>query len=78
MLFLLSIWGEELISAPKINRFWPYPLPGNEKPSLLANPIPYPEYPYLSISTFSVKVTAPNKHFLNAWSSSFELDAISL
>ena len=57
---LLSIWGEELTSTPKINIFWPYPRPGNEKLDLLSNPIPKPEYPYFSISAFFVKVTAPH------------------
>ena len=36
---LLSIWAEELISAPKIITFWPNPPPGNEKFPLLSNPI---------------------------------------
>ena len=59
---------EEFISAPKINRFWPNPPPGNEKLDLLSNPIPEPEYPYLSISAFLVKVTAPNKQFFSVGS----------
>ena len=42
--------------------------PGNEKLPLLSNPIPYPEYPYLPISAFLVKVTAPNKQFFNVGS----------
>ena len=49
------------MSAPKINTFWPHPLLGNEKLDLLSNPIPQPEYPYLSMSVFLVKVTAPNR-----------------
>ena len=32
-----------------------------EKKSFLSNPIPYTEYLYLSISTFLVKLTDPNK-----------------
>ena len=63
--FLLSMCAEKLISAPKINTFWPNPPPGNEKLPLLSNPIPYPEYPYLSISAFLVKATAPNKQFFS-------------
>ena len=38
--FLLSIWADELISTPKINKFWPNPPPGNEKADRLSNPIP--------------------------------------
>ena len=49
------------MSAPKINTFWSNPPFGNEKLDLLSNPIPKPEYPYLSISAFLVNVTAPNK-----------------
>ena len=59
--FLLSIWEGELISTPTINTFGQNPVPGNEKLDLLSNPIPQPEYPYLSMSAFLVKVTAPNK-----------------
>ena len=29
--FLLSIWAEELVSAPKINIFWPNQPLGNKK-----------------------------------------------
>ena len=47
---LLSIWEEELTYTPKINTFWPNPLPGNEKLDLLSNPIPKPECPYFPIS----------------------------
>ena len=36
--FVLSMCAEELISTPKINTFWPYPPPGNEKLPLLSNP----------------------------------------
>ena len=34
---------------------------GCEKIPFLSNPISYPEYLNLSISAFSVKLTAPNK-----------------
>ena len=42
---------------------------GNEKLDFLSNPIPLPEYPYLSISAFLVNVTAANKQFFSAGSS---------
>ena len=38
--FLLSVCVEELISAPKINTFWPNPLPGNVRLDLLSKLIP--------------------------------------
>ena len=63
--FLLSIWVVKLISTPKIITFWPNPSPGNEKLPFLSNPVPYPEYQYLSMCGFLVKVTAPNKQFPN-------------
>ena len=75
--FLLSIWTEELISTPKINIFLPNPPLGNEKLPLLSNPVPQPECPYFSISTFFVKVTAPNKQFFSVGSLSLELEAPS-
>ena len=43
---LLSICGEEFISAPKIITFLPYPPPENEKLPFPSNAIPYPEYLY--------------------------------
>ena len=64
-LFLLSISIEELISTPKTIIFWLNPPPRNEKLPFLSNPIPYPEYPYLSMPAFLVKVAAPNKQFSN-------------
>ena len=67
LIFLLSIWIEELISTPKINTCGPYP-PENKNSPLLSNPIPYPEYPYLSMFAFLVKVTAPNEQFSNVGS----------
>ena len=63
------------ISTPKINTFWPNPPPGNEKLDLLSNPIPSPEYPYLSISVFLVKAIAQDKHFFSVASLLWELDA---
>ena len=59
--FLLSIFVDGLISTLKVISFLPDPVPGNEKIPYLSNPIPYPEYLYLSISAFLVEVTAPNK-----------------
>ena len=41
----------------------PNPVPENEKVPSILNPIPYPEYLYLSILEFLVKLTAPNKRF---------------
>ena len=67
--FLLSIFVDELISTPKIITFWPNPVPknqkfpGNQKFPCLSNPLPYREYPNLSMSAFLVKLTAPNKQF---------------
>ena len=51
------------MSTPKIITFWPYPPPGNENLDVLSNAVPYPEYSYLSTSTFLVKLTAPNHAF---------------
>ena len=65
MYSLLSIRGEELISIPKVIIFWPNLPPGNEKPDFLSNPMPQPEYAYLSISVFSVKGPARDKHFFS-------------
>ena len=69
--------AEELTSTPKIITFWPDPPLGNEKLDLLSNPIPYPEYSYLSISAFLVKVAAPNKQFFSVVSLFWERDAPS-
>ena len=55
----------------------PNPPPGNEKLPLLSNPIPFPEYPYLSIFAFLVNLTAPNKEFLNIGSSLLRLEAVN-
>ena len=43
---------DELISAPKIIIFLPNPITGKQKVPFISNPIPYPEYLYLSISAF--------------------------
>ena len=60
--FLLSIFADELISTPKVFTFLPTSLP-NEKDISLSNPMPYPEYTYLSISAFLVNLTDPNNQF---------------
>ena len=39
----------------------PNPIPENEKLPSLSNPIPNPEYPYMSMSAFLVRLAAPNK-----------------
>ena len=61
--FLFSIFVEELISTPKTITFLPNPIPGDEKLRWLSNPTPYPQYLYLLILAFLVKVSAPNKQF---------------
>ena len=65
--FLLSSFADELISTPKTITFLPISLP-IEKDVSLSNPIPYPEYPYLSISEFLVSLTDPNKQSFNVTS----------
>ena len=63
LLVLLLACVELLKSAPKIITFLPYPPLGCVKLSLEPNPIPYPEYLYLSISTFFLNLTAPSRQF---------------
>ena len=63
LLVLLLACAELLISAPKIITFFPYPPLGCEKDPFESNPIPYPEYLYLSMSAFFVNLTAPNRQF---------------
>ena len=53
------------MSTLKIITFLPNPVPGNEKLPCLSNPIPDPEYPYLLMSAFLVKLTAQNKQSLS-------------
>ena len=62
---LLSIFVGELIFTPKTFTFLPVPPLEWEKNLCLSDPIQYPEYLYLSKSTFFVKLTAPNKQFYN-------------
>ena len=50
-------------SAPEIITFLLYPPLGCVKLPLESNPIPYPEYLYLSISASFVDLTAPNRQF---------------
>ena len=40
----------------------------NEKVLFTSNPIPHPEYLYLSISAFFANLTEPNKEFLSVGS----------
>ena len=68
LLVLLFACLELLKSAPKIITFLPYPPLECVKLPLESNPIPYPEYLYLSISAFFVSIsaffvnlTAPNR-----------------
>ena len=63
LFFLLSIFADGLISTPKIIIFLLVPLIRREKNPCVANPIPYPEYLYLSIPAFLVKLIAPNQQF---------------
>ena len=51
------------MSLPKFITFLPVPPLGCEKNQCLSNPIPYPEYLYLSMSKVLVKLTAPNRQF---------------
>ena len=61
--FLLSVFVDELIFTPKIITFLRNPVSGNEKRPCLSNPVPHPEYPYLPMSAFSIKLTASIKQF---------------
>ena len=62
MLFVLLFSCLELFKlVPKIITFLPYPPLGCVKLSIESNPIPHPEYLYLSISAFFVNLTAPNR-----------------
>ena len=62
-LVLLLACVELLKSAPKIITFLPSPPLRCEKFPLESNPIPYPEYLYLSTPLFFVNLTAPNRQF---------------
>ena len=64
ILFTLLLACTELLkSTPKIITFVPFPPLGCEKLPPESNPIPYPEYLYLSMSEFFVNLTAPNRQF---------------
>ena len=63
LLVLLLPCTELLISAPKIITFLPNPPFGCKKVSFESNPIPYPEYLYLLISSFFVNLAVPNRQF---------------
>ena len=73
---MLLIFVDELISTPKIIKFLPVPPLGYEKNPFPSNPIPYPEYVYLSISTFSYNLTAPNNELLSIGKLSFLVESI--
>ena len=63
-LFTLLLACTELLkSALKIMTFLPFSPLGCEKFPLESNPIPYPEYLYLSASAFFVILIASNKQF---------------
>ena len=63
-LFTLLLACTELLkSAPKIITFVPFPPLGCEKLPLESNPIPYPQYLYLSTSDFFILI-ASNRQFL--------------
>ena len=59
----LSTWTDELICTPKIIALLPKLPVGCEKTPFPSNPIPYPEYLYLSTSLFFGTLTAPKKQF---------------
>ena len=63
LLVLLLACVELLKSASKIITFLPTPPLGCVKLHLESNPIPYPEYLYLSMSAFFVNLTVPNRQF---------------
>ena len=63
LLLLLLACAELLKPAQKLITFLPYPPLGCAKLPLESNPIPYPEYFYLSISVFLVNLSAPNRQF---------------
>ena len=65
-LFLYYQHTQISISAPDIITFLPKPLPSdNEILPRASNPVLHPEYLHLLKSAFLVKLTAPNKEFLN-------------
>ena len=66
-LFTLLLACTELHkSAPEIIAFLPSAPIGCEKLPLESNPIPYPEYFYLSTLAFFINLTAPNRQFSKA------------
>ena len=67
ILFTLLLSCTELLkSAPNIIAFVPFPPLGCEKLPLESNPIPYPQYLYLSMSGFFVNLIAPDRQFSKA------------
>ena len=61
LIVLLFACLELLKSTPKIITFLPYPPLGCIKLPLESNPIPYPEFLYLSISAVFVNLRAPKR-----------------
>ena len=64
-LFSLSTCRNEPISALNITTFLPKPLFSDEKVPQTSNEITYPQYEYLTESTFLVNLTALNKKLIN-------------
>ena len=62
LFFQLKIFVVELMSTPKIFKFFPVPPEECEKNLFLSNPIPYPKYSYRSTSTCFV--TDQHQHVL--------------
>ena len=52
--------------TPKVAAFFPQSKFGTEKSEREWNPIPYPEYEYLSGSVFLVNLAAPKKQYFKA------------
>ena len=71
---LLSTCTDELISAPKIMKFFPMVPSVNENCERESNPMTYPLYLYLSGSVFLVSFADPNKQLTNAKSVSISFN----
>ena len=63
--FYLSIYADELISAPKIMLFFPMLPSVNKDSERVTNPIPELLYFYLSRSAFLVSLIDPNNQLFN-------------
>ena len=75
LLALLLTCVQLLKSAPRIITFLPHPSLGCAKIPLESNPIPYPEYLYLSMSAFFVNLTVPNRQF---WKVTLEILVVGI